>query len=389
MTRRGPVLVSASNMELRERTKGSLVPETLKEMETDVDFQRTKQALLERGQAALTAEERKKRRRALDNLGVPSFDHFLKEQGLSPLTRKPVTTLQLNIGLYCNQACAHCHVESSPLRTEQMDERVARKVVEVLDRSPEIHTVDITGGAPELQPQFRYLVTEARRQGKEVIDRCNLTVLYEPGQEDLVDFLADNQVRIVASMPCYGPKNVDDQRGRGVFEKSIQALLDLNARGYGKEGSGLLLDLVYNPIGGFLPPLQSSLEAAYKDELSKTYGITFNSLFTITNMPIKRFADHLSRKGELQAYMELLVNNFNPAAADSVMCRDLISVGWDGTVYDCDFNQQLALGMPPGLPKSIFDIDSTASLLGARIATDNHCFGCTAGHGSSCTGAVA
>lgn len=371
-----------------ERAFGSIVQETLEQMETDVEFQTAQQRLNELGQRALTKEERARRRRALDGLGVPSFDEFLESKGGKALTREPTTILQVNIGLYCNQACSHCHVESSPLRTaEVMDARTAEQVVRVLKNSPGVRTLDLTGGAPELHAQFRYLVTEARKLGVEVIDRCNLTVLYEEGQEDLPQFLAANKVKVVASLPCYSEANTDKQRGKGVFERSIAALKDLNAVGYGMEGTGLELDLMYNPGGAFLPPAQEKLEVAYRSELRDTWGVEFSRLFTLTNMPIKRFADYLHREGKTNDYMNLLVQNFNVAASEGVMCRDLISVSWDGRLFDCDFNQQLDMPVR-GAKTSIFDLETCDDLVGERIVADNHCFGCTAGAGSSCSGAT-
>jgi len=250
-----------------------------------------------------------------------------------------------------------------------------------------VKTLDLTGGAPELHEQFRFLVREARALGVDVIDRCNLTVLYEEGQEDLPQFLAENKVKVVASLPCYSEANTDAQRGKGVFERSIAALRDLNAVGYGVEGSGLELDLMYNPGGAFLPPAQENLEVAYRSELRDTWGVEFSRLFTLTNMPIKRFADYLHREGKTSEYMSLLVENFNVAASVGVMCRDLISVSWDGTLYDCDFNQQLDMPVRDE-KKTIFDLDSCDDLVGSRIVADNHCFGCTAGSGSSCSGAT-
>lgn len=370
------------------RAFGSLVAETLEEMATDVEFQTAQQRLSELGQRALTKEERARRRRALDGLGVPSFEDFLEERGGKVLEREPTTILQVNIGLYCNQACSHCHVESSPLRTsEVMDERTAEQVIRVLKNSPGVRTLDLTGGAPELHKQFRYLVTEARALGVEVIDRCNLTVLYEEGQEDLPQFLAENKVKVVASLPCYSEANTDAQRGRGVFERSIAALKDLNAVGYGVEGTGLELDLMYNPGGAFLPPAQAKLEEAYRSELRGTWGVEFSRLFTLTNMPIKRFADYLHKEDKTSEYMSLLVNNFNVAASVGVMCRDLISVSWDGRLFDCDFNQQLDMPVR-GAKTTIFDLNSCDDLVGAHIVADNHCFGCTAGSGSSCSGAT-
>ena len=269
-----------------------------------------------------------------------------------------------------------------------MDRSVAARCIELLAKSPSVQTLDITGGAPELNENFRFMVEEGRRLGKEVIDRCNLTVLSEPGQEDLGSFLASNKVRVVASLPCYSEKNVDLQRGSGVFSRSIRGLLLLNQLGYGQAGSDLVLDLVYNPLGAFLPPEQSALEAAYRRQLEGDFGITFNRLFTLTNMPIKRFADQLHRRGELAQYMDLLVRNFNPAACGGVMCLDLVSVDHRGRLYDCDFNQQLATRMV-GPERTIFDLKSLDELIGSGIATDSHCFGCTAGMGSSCQGTTA
>jgi len=305
-----------------------------------------------------------------------------------PVKRRPTEVFQINVGLYCNQACSHCHVESSPRRKEMMDHRTAERCIEVIRNSKNITTLDITGGAPELNKEFKYLVTEARKMGVQVIDRCNLTVLDEPGQDELGKFLAEHQVRVVASLPCYSMQNVDQQRGRGVFDKSIDGLMKLNDLGYGTDPV-LGLDLVYNPAGAFLPPAQADLEAAYRNKLAEDFGIVFNSLFTITNMPIKRFADFLHRNVQLKEYMDLLVNNFNPATVDGLMCTNHISVRWDGTLFDCDFNQQMgdvmALGAVdrPGHTKTVFDIDSTSDFHDTEVYLDSHCFGCTAGAGSS------
>lgn len=394
-------------------TRTSLVDATLQEMGNDPTLASTLKDLKTKGQRKLTLEERKKRRRSLSMTRVPSFWEFVTEQHNCTLTRLPTSIFQMNIGLYCNQACNHCHVESSPKRTEQMSLEIADRCLSIIKNSPSITSVDITGGAPELNPAFRHLVVESHKMGLEIIDRCNLTVLEEPGQEDLVQFLAEHKVRVVASLPCYSEKNVNMQRGQGVFGRSISGLQALNAAGYGKEGSELGLDLVFNPLKGVLPPDQSSLESDYKKKLMDDFGITFNSLFTLTNMPIKRFADLLFRTGELEAYMTLLVNNFNPAAVNGVMCRNTLSVSWDGSVYDCDFNQQLAISLgeistdqrldqEEGLNsstasdsasarkfKSVFDIDSVDDILQEPIAVDLHCFGCTAGAGSSCQGTVA
>ena len=318
----------------------------------------------------------------------PDFGQELERRGLGPLTRQPVTrTLQVNVGKRCNQACHHCHVEAGPRRTEVMPREVLDAVLELLARSPGLEIVDVTGGAPELNPHFRDLVDGARRLGRHVIDRCNLTVLFEPGMEDLAPFLADREVEVIASLPCYGPDNVEAQRGHGVFETSIRALQLLNRLGYGRPGSRLALHLVYNPLGPTLPPAQAALEADYKRELVARFGVEFHRLYTITNMPIRRFAAQLQRRGQDEAYMSLLINHFNPAAVPELMCRSLLSVGWDGQLYDCDFNQMLELPLGAG-PRTVFELDSAAELAGAPVATDSHCFGCTAGSGSSCGGAL-
>lgn len=369
----------------------SLIPITLEEMSEDKELQMNLKKLEKHGQLALTREERKTRQRSLDNLGVPSFSKVVKDSGAKALVRESAKIFQLNIGLYCNQACTHCHVESSPKRTEMMDRPTAERCIELLKKSETIQTLDITGGAPELNSQFRYLVEAASELGIEVIDRCNLTVLLEPGQEDLAQFLAKHKVRVVASLPCYSAENVNKQRGGGVFDRSIKGLQILNKLGYGKKDSGLYLDLVYNPNGDFLAPAQAMLEVAYKKELKDCYDIEFNNLFCLNNMPIKRFADYLVRKDKLEEYMQLLVDNFNAAAANGIMCRDTISVGWDGRLFDCDFNQQLEISViKPGHKGfvSVFDINDLDELTGWKVAIDNHCFGCTAGSGSSCQGAT-
>jgi radical SAM/Cys-rich protein len=331
----------------------SLIDQTMEELQVDTEFQTTVRRLEEIGAEAMSKEERTQRRRALTQLGVPSFSKFVAQQ-LQPnndgnddghnnkayrLKRKTPAILQINIGLFCNQACGHCHVESSPLRTaEMMTAETAAQCLQLLRTTPSITTLDITGGAPELNANFRYLVSMAREiRGPEleIIDRCNLTVLQEPGQEDLVDFLKQHNVHVIASLPCYSQNNVDTQRGRGVFERSIAALLALNAAGYGSIDNShkqLQLDLVYNPLGAFLPPEQGKLEIQYKKQLDENFGILFNQLFTITNMPIKRFADFLHRRDELKDYMNLLVRNFNPDTVPKLMCLDTVSVGWDGKV---------------------------------------------------------
>ncbi len=321
----------------------------------------------------------------------PGFDQALREHALSPLVRKTVRTVQVNVGRLCNMACRQCHVEAGPGRTEVMSRAVAERLLELIAASPDVESVDLTGGAPELNPSFRRLVAGAARAGRRVIDRCNLTILTVPGMEDLGEFLASQQVHIIASLPCYQPENVTKQRGEGVFEKSIEALERLNGLGYGRAGSALRLDLVYNPVGAFLPPPQSDLEAKYREELSRLFGIEFHHLLTITNMPIKRFAHFLERTGQHEAYMNLLVRRFNPGTVPDLMCRSLVSVRWDGRLFDCDFN--LMLGLEAGAAgaagaRTIWDIESLSEIDGRPVTTANHCFGCTAGSGSSCSGAL-
>lgn len=318
---------------------------------------------------------------------TPSFAQSLRRHGLA-LPRAPLDTLQVNLTARCNLACTHCHVESGPKREEALDERGIDRLIELLPTAPALHTLDLTGGAPELHPQFRRLVSAGRAHGLKVIDRCNLTVLFEPGQEDTAEFLAAHAVAVVASLPCYSSANVDKQRGKGVFGQSIDALQRLNALGYGQDGSGLELDLVYNPAGASLPPPQAALEADYRRRLMDDFGIRFNRLFTLANMPIKRFAHSLARDGRHAQYMQLLIEHFNPRAAERVMCRSLVSVGWDGTLYDCDFNQMLALPAG-GRRRTLWDIDRLDAIDQAAIVFRDHCYGCTAGAGSSCGGALA
>ena len=336
------------------------------------------------------------------------FARTLAEHGAAPLRRAVATTLQVNVGRRCDLACHHCHVDAGPKRTEAMAPQTADRVLELLARSPELATLDLTGGAPELHAVFRPLVRGARALGRSVIDRCNLTVLALPGQEDTAEFLAEHQVRIVASLPCYTAGNVDRQRGRGVFAASIEVLKQLNSLGYGRPGSGLAgseiarhelarcklarckleLDLVYNPLGPELPPPQAELEARYRAELRELFGVEFGRLLTLTNMPINRFARALEREGRDAAYMGLLVNHFNPATVPGLMCRDTISIGFDGALYDCDFNQMQGIPLG-GRRRSVFEVESLGALAGEEIATAPHCFGCTAGSGSSCGGALA
>jgi radical SAM/Cys-rich protein len=320
----------------------------------------------------------------------PRFDAVLERRGLRPLYRaRSPRTLQVNVGKLCNQACHHCHVDSSPKRTEVMNRTTAQRVFELLINSPSVTELDITGGAPELNPNFKWLVREARAREYSVTVRCNLTVLFEAGMERLADFYRDSGVHLICSLPCYSRENVEQQRGAGVFSKSIVALQQLNRLGYGGE---LKLDLVYNPLGPSLPPAQERLEAQYREELGRNFGIVFHRLLTITNMPINRFAQQLHRWGKFSEYMGLLVNHFNPATVESLMCRELISVSWDGRLFDCDFNQMLEMPVFQGnthTPLSIWNIDDLGALKGSLIATGSHCFGCTAGAGSSCGGALA
>jgi radical SAM/Cys-rich protein len=320
-------------------------------------------------------------------VSAPSFAKTLDRAGLPPLRRARLTTLQVNVGLRCDLACRHCHVEAGPKRREALDARLAARVLRVLERHPQLDTLDLTGGAPELNPHFRELVRGARQLGRRVIDRCNLTVLFEPGQEDTAEFLAREGVTVVASLPCTTAENVDGQRGKRVYERSLAALRQLNALGYGAPGRGLALDLVYNPLGASLPPPQAELETDYRRELA-ALGIRFDRLLAIANMPIKRFARDLARRGEREAYLALLVAHFNPATVDGLMCRHTLSVAYDGRLYDCDFNQ--ALDLPAAaVPKTLFELQDLSTLEGGPIATATHCFGCTAGAGSSCGGALA
>jgi radical SAM/Cys-rich protein len=317
---------------------------------------------------------------------VLAFEQKLLEISQWPLRAADVETLQVNVGKLCNQTCRHCHVDAGPTRTEIMTRETAELVVDVLRRHT-LTAVDITGGAPELNPNFEYLVREARALGRHVIDRCNLTVFFVEGKQHLPAFLRDHQVEVTASLPCYTEENVDKQRGKGVFTKSIESLRLLNQHGYGQPGIDLRLNLVYNPVGPYLPGPQESLEAAYHQHLRDEHGVVFDRLYTLTNMPISRFLTDLNRSGKYETYMALLEEKFNPTTIEGLMCRSLVSVGWDGTLYDCDFNQMLGLRVNHGLPHHIRDFD--AYLLARReIRTGQHCYGCTAGSGSSCMGAL-
>lgn len=320
---------------------------------------------------------------------------LLVDTSFPRIRRRKLTTMQVNLGYRCNQSCLHCHVNAGPNRREMMDDHTLDLIPEVL-KARNISTLDLTGGAPELHDGFRRVVSQARAMRVKVIDRCNLTILFEPGQHDLAGFLASHRVEVVASLPCYSMDNVDKQRGTGVFDKSIAALQKLNELGYGKANSGLTLNLVYNPQGAELPPEQAHLQADYKRELHSHFGIEFNELFTVTNMPIKRFGSMLISKGKFGDYMRLLKENFAGANLASVMCMDMISVDWKGFLYDCDFNQQLdlPLGTQPAESKKPSRLLHLRDLLtedpsGRVIRVAEHCFGCTAGQGSSCGGALA
>ncbi len=304
------------------------------------------------------------------------------------LERARLDTLQVNLGYRCNQQCLHCHVNAGPKRKEMMTRETVEQVLAYL-RSSGATALDLTGGAPELNMNFRYLVQQARALGVRVIDRCNLTILFEPGQSDLAEFLAQQRVEITASLPCYLEANVNQQRGAGVFERSIQALQQLNALGYGQAGTGLILNLVYNPQGAALPPPQAALEQDYKKRLHEQYGVVFNHLYVLANMPIQRFGSTLISHGGFEDYMALLRSAHNPAALNNVMCRNLISVDWQGYVYDCDFNQMLGVSLGAvQQPRIHIKKLSEVNLLGKPITVKDHCYGCTAGQGSSCSGAL-
>ncbi|MBC8007972.1 MAG: arsenosugar biosynthesis radical SAM protein ArsS [Prolixibacteraceae bacterium] len=313
---------------------------------------------------------------------------LMNEFQFPAIDRRRLETLQVNLGYKCNQSCLHCHVNAGPTRTEMMGLETVDTIIRFMKGS-HLQTLDLTGGAPELNPHFRHLVTQARGLGIEVIDRCNLTILEEPGFEDLAEFLASNSVKVVASMPCYLEDNVNRQRGDGVFGTSIRALRRLNALGYGKPETGKILDLVYNPQGPSLPPPQAKLEIDYRHHLGDGYGIEFNRLFTLTNMPIQRFGSTLISKGQFNSYMRLLKDAYQEDNLDAVMCRSLLSVDWKGYVYDCDFNQMLGLPLHvAGKPRVHLTDLIGKDLAGNPIVVRDHCFGCTAGQGSSCGGAL-
>ena len=302
------------------------------------------------------------------------------------VNKKPIDTLQINIGYKCNQACKHCHVNSSPLRTEMMSYEIISLIPKVIEKY-KIKTLDITGGAPEMHPEFRNLITSLSHKNIDIIDRCNLTIFFEDGYEDLPQFLSNNGVIITASLPCYEKENVELQRGYGVFDKSIKALKILNNLGYGKSKDGLQLNLVYNPINPVLPPSQEILEADYKRILLKNYNISFNNLYTITNMPINRYAEYLKREDKIDTYYKLLKENFNKNNLENLMCKKTISVDWLGQIFDCDFNQQINLKGKKG-PKTLFDLINKPYIFDYGVAVNEHCFACTAGSGSSCGGTL-
>ncbi len=316
-----------------------------------------------------------------------SFSHTLTAHGFPPMRARLIHTLQVNLGKLCNQTCRHCHVDAGPSRTEIMTRETMDDVLAVLRRHPEITTVDLTGGAPEMNPHFEYLVSACRALGRTVMDRCNLTVFFVKDKTHLPAFLAEHRVAIIASLPCYLEENVDRQRGKGVFGRSLAAIRQLNALGYGTEGGDLELNLVYNPVGPHLPPNQTELEATYRDELLSRFGIRFNRLYSITNMPINRFLEDLREQGRHEQYLNLLIEHFNPHSVEHVMCRTLLSVGWDGRLYDCDFNQMLDLPVARMLPQTIAAFDA-GTLPTRPIVVGQHCYGCTAGAGSSCSGSL-
>jgi radical SAM/Cys-rich protein len=313
------------------------------------------------------------------------FDEKLKAHGLS-LRASTVEVLQVNVGKLCNQTCKHCHVDASPTRAEIMPRETIDACLHVL-REYNISTLDVTGGAPELNPHFRYLVTEAAQTNAKLMVRHNLTVIFEENQNDLPEFFAANRVEVISSLPYFLQQQTDAQRGAGVFDKSIEALRKLNAVGYGIEGTGLILNLVYNPVGAFLPPAQSAIEADFKRELNQRYDLHFNNLYTITNMPIARYLDWLRRSRNEESYMQKLINAFNPATIEGLMCRNTLSVDWTGRLFDCDFNQMLEIPVTSEVGSKIHDF-SPQTFANRQIKTAAHCFGCTAGSGSSCGGAV-
>jgi len=322
----------------------------------------------------------------MDTRVTHDFNQTLLQHQSSPLRRSKLSELQVNLGYLCNQACEHCHVEAGPKRTEIMTWETMEKIV-LWAQQNNIKAADLTGGAPEMIPFFRQFVDALLAVGVKITSRCNITVLYEPDQEDLADWYAERTIRLVCSLPCYSQGNVDKQRGKGVFGKSIDGLQKLNQAGYGRDADKQI-DLVFNPIGPVLPPAQQNLEQEYKIRLKQDFNIDFNNLLTITNLPINRFEHYLERSGQLDGYMQLLAENFNPGTIAPLMCRHLLSVDWQGYVFDCDFNQMLGLPLGINGPRKLWDVDSS-HLENAEISVGKHCFGCTAGAGSSCGGALA
>ena len=322
-------------------------------------------------------------------MNIQSFDDRLKVSGSYPLLSTSIKTLQVNVGFRCNQSCAHCHVSASPARVEVMSREVMESCLDILVlKNSAIETVDITGGAPEMHPDYRWFVERLSMLGVNIKTRTNLTILMEDEFQNMPEFFASHRIEVIASLPCYSLESVDSQRGTGVFDASIAALQRLNSIGYGIEGTGRVLNLVYNPAGANLPPKQTALEEEYKDQLLKLYNVSFTNLFTITNMPLGRFARSLSNSKRLSSYMELLAGSYNAVAARSVMCRELLSVGYDGSLFDCDFNQILGLKCAHGAPDHISNYDLN-KLAVREIIIGEHCYGCTAGAGSSCGGVVA
>lgn len=333
--------------------------------------------------------DKKNQIRILSQLGgtLPNFEERLNGIGLYPLTPVKIEILQINVGKMCNQTCAHCHVDAGPDREEIMSQDTMKYCLEAIQNS-DLHTVDLTGGAPEMNPNFRWFVEQISKLGARAIVRSNLTILTVNNKHrQLPQFFADHKVTVISSLPCYTAENTDQQRGKGVFDRSIEALQMLNAVGYGQVGSGLDLHLVYNPLGPFLPPPQEKLKGDYEQVLKEKFGIVFNDLYCVTNMPISRFLEYLLHLGKSEEYMRILVEAFNPAAAAGVMCRNTISVGWNGILYDCDFNQMLGLEVEPGSPRHISNFDLN-KLTDRRISLNQHCYGCTAGAGSSCGGEI-
>jgi radical SAM/Cys-rich protein len=343
----------------------------------------TKGSLLKRSSPLASTTEQL---RILAQTNVPEFESTLNRHGVSELQAAEIEIFQINVGKVCNQVCAHCHVDAGPDRNESMSRETAELCIAALAKT-NIQRVDITGGAPELNPNFRWLVEQSRALNRHVMDRCNLTVLYVKGQEDLGEFLAQHKVEIICSLPYYQERETDRQRGIGVFQRSLEALKHLNSLGYGIPDSDLILNLVYNPVGAYLPGSQHSIENDFKRSLARKYGVQFHNLYTITNMPISRFLEFLLQSCNYEMYMEKLVNAFNPGAVSGLMCRNTISIGWDGKLYDCDFNQMLDLPVGCQASQHISEFD-LRSLNRRRIVTARHCYGCTAGSGSSCGGAT-